>query len=425
MAKKSVVDYVRGMIKKGYPVSTIKTTMLKYGYSNNDIDGAVQEACNPTIRHEIHLSKTTIFVLIFICLAIAGTAWFIFYTPKAPDKLLDLSLEPVTTTAEPGQSILFIKQLSNLGSSKRYDVIVKQEILDAKTFKQITEKTETRAVETFGTTQTSMGIPSDAKPGDYLLRAIVEYGNQRAVATLPVKITEITGTRGTKESCSDGIKNQDEDGIDCGGICAPCGKGTENCDDSNPCTQDIFDNGACKNNPIAPCCGNGACEGSEKDNCAEDCKNTVTNTGTAGLQTTDTIEQIRELGKTDPAKAMQQCNQIDIPDLKETCISKIGEVQKNKNYCSQISTQRTKDICFSAVAKALNDNSVCEDITTDGIKDSCYMSFVLDYKDYSVCGKLTNKQLGEACEYLRQLNEISKQQNQGENEQLPDDKVTQ
>ncbi len=102
--------------------------------------------------------------------------------------MLDLNLEPITTTAEPGESISFLKELSNLGSLKRYDVVIKQEIINPKTGKVIAQKTETRAIETFGSTQTKILVPKDAEPGDYLARVIVEYDNQKAVATLPVKI---------------------------------------------------------------------------------------------------------------------------------------------------------------------------------------------------------------------------------------------
>src|SRR3989338_8537477 len=123
MVKKSVIEYIRGLLQKGYDVSTIRNTMLKYGYSNKDIDEAVNEIYNPTIRHEIHLGKTTLLAIIFIVLSVTGTISFFYYSPpQAPAKLLDLSLKPVKTSVEAGQSISFIQELSNQGSSKRFDV---------------------------------------------------------------------------------------------------------------------------------------------------------------------------------------------------------------------------------------------------------------------------------------------------------------
>jgi len=400
---KKVGDYVKAQLSKGYDVSTIRNVMLRYGYTNKEINDAVNEIYHPTIRHEIHLSHTTVFVIIFIFASLIGVASFFYYTQlKSPTKLLDLNLEPITTTVGAGENIIFLKELSNLGSSKRYDVVIKQEIIDTKTAKVITQKTETRAIETFGSTQTKILVPKDAKAGDYILRAIVEYDDKKAVATLPVKIVVFS----KKETCFDGIKNQNEEGMDCGGVCSPCEKQVLECDDSNTCTNDVMEGEACINKPIVPCCGNNICEEQEKESCQEDCKKQE-----QAAISPETLEGIKELAKTEPSRALQQCNKLEVPDIKDTCIANIGEVQHNKNYCNQINNTRIKDLCFSNIATAVNDNSLCEEISIDSRKDSCYMSFVLDYKDYSVCDKLTNKQLKLSCESLKQLNDLSQQQN--------------
>jgi len=409
MAKK-LVDYVKGLMQKGYDASAIRDYLLKYGYTSKEIDDAMSSGFKPTIRHEIHLSHTTAFVIIFVFLSLLGIASFFYYTPsKTETKLLDLNLESVTTTAVPGQDIIFLKELSNLGSSQRYDVIIKQEIIDVKTNQVITQKIETRAIETFGSTQTRIQIPKDAKTGDYILRAIVEYDNKKAVATLPVKVVAFA----KRESCFDGIKNQNEDDVDCGGVCKPCESQAIECNDNNPCTNDVTENGVCNHKAIIPCCGNNICEkGEDTINCPNDCKKEEVSPIKI---TSGNLEDIKETAKTNPSKALQQCKQIEVPDLKDTCIGNIGEVQRNKNYCVQVVNSRIKDLCFSNIAKLINDNSLCEEISIDSRKDSCYFTFVLDNKDYSVCGKLTNEQLRQSCESLRQLNELN-QQTQAQNQ---------
>ena len=404
MAKKSLVEYVKSLTQKGYNASTIRNVLLKYGYNNKEIDDAINSSFKPTIRHEIHLSHTTVFVIIFVFLSLIGIASFFYYTPlKTGTKLLDLNLEPVATTVMPGQDIIFLKELSNLGSSQRYDVVIKQEIIDGKTNQVVTQKIETRAIETFGSTQTRIQVPKDAKTGDYILRAIVEYDSKKAVATLPIKVVAFA----KKESCFDEIKNQNEDGVDCGGVCKPCEPQATECNDNNPCTNDVTENGVCINKPIAPCCGNNICEaGEDSSNCPNDCKKEE---APSTAITTGNLEDIKELAKANPSKALQLCKQIEVPDLRDTCIGNIGEVQRNKNYCVQIVNARIKDLCYSNIAKLTNDNSLCEEISIDSRKDSCYMTFVLDNKDYSVCGKLTNTQLRQSCESLRQLNELNQQ----------------
>ena len=243
-------------------------------------------------------------------------------------------------------------------------------------------------------------MPDDAKAGDYILRVIVEYDDKKAVATLPIKIV----TFAKKETCFDGIKNQDEDGIDCGGICKQCEEQIAECNDNNPCTDDALENEECINNPIAPCCGNNICE-EQEESCIADCKKAEYPAFSSG-----TLDEIKELAKVNPSKALQQCNSLEVPEQKDECIANIGEVQRNKNYCAQIINARTKDLCFLNIAKIINDNSLCEEVSIDSRKDSCYMTFVLDNKDYSVCDKITNKHLRQSCESLKQLNELNQQQ---------------
>ncbi|MBI2652280.1 hypothetical protein HYX00_02335 [Candidatus Woesearchaeota archaeon] len=386
MAKKNLIDYVQSLIQKGYDVSTIRNFLLKYRYTEKEIDNAINSSYKPTIRHEIHLSHTTVFVVIFIFISLLGTVLFFYFnTSKAETKLLDLNLEPITTTVRAGESITFLKELSNLGSAKRYDVIIKQEIIDSKTSKVITQKIETRAIETFGSTQTRILIPENTKAGDYILRAIIEYDGKKAIATLPIKVTAFTKRETEKQSL--------------------------NCDDNNPCTNDAIEDSVCVNSPIVPCCGNNICEMQEQESCAADCPKTAE---PSSLISTENSEEIKEIARVNPSKALQQCNQIEIPDLKDTCIGNIGEVQRNKNYCSQINNTRIKDLCYSTIAKSINDNSLCKEISTDSRRDSCYMTFVLDNKDYSVCDKITNKHLRQSCESLKQFSELNQQQNQNQ-----------
>lgn len=400
MSKKSLVDYVLSLRQKGYDEQTVRKFLLKYGYSDEDITRAFNSG-KPTIRHEIHLSHTTVFVVVLLTIFFIGIFSFFYYSPlQEQAKLLDLNLEPISTSAMPGQSISFIKELSNLGSAERYDVVIKQDIIDPSTNRIITQKIETRAIETFGSTQTRILLPGDARPGDYILRTVVEYDNKKAVATLPIKILKME----EQEKCLDGIKNQDELGVDCGGMCKPCIGQAVECNDDNQCTADILEGNICSNNPIVPCCGNTVCE--ERENCPADCPKPAE----APISiSSETLEENKELARTNPSKALLQCNAIEVPDLRDTCISGIGEAQADKNYCIKIVNARIKDLCFSNIAKFANDNSICQDISTDSRKDSCYMTFVLDNKDYSVCDRITNKHLRQSCESLRQLNEIGQQ----------------
>ena len=78
--------------------------------------------------------------------------------------------------------------MDNLGAAKRYDINLKYELISLNTNEIVTFKEETMAIETRGSKQIAMQIPSGSAGGDYVLRAIATYNGQRAVATLPVKI---------------------------------------------------------------------------------------------------------------------------------------------------------------------------------------------------------------------------------------------
>lgn len=397
MVSKKVVDYIRGLLQKGYDISTIRNTMLKYGYSNQEISEAVNEIYHPTIRHEIHLGKTAIFALVFIVLSVAGiTLFFNYNAPQAPAKLLDLSLKPVKTNAEAGQTISFIQELSNKGSSNRFDVVVRQEVIDSGTFKIVTYKSESRAIETFTTTPAEIVIPEDTPAGDYILRVIVEYDGKKAPATLPIKVLPAR-----KAGCFDGIKNQNEESVDCGGICKPCEIQARGCDDQNPCTEDISENGKCINRQIEPCCGNSLCEFDEtEESCSADCK-------AVKEIPASTLDEIKEIATANPSKALQECGKIEIPDLMDTCISSIGEAQKNQEYCAKIHDERIKELCYANIAKLSNDNSICINILFAPRRDSCYMNFMIDNEDYTVCEKLNDSNFRYQCETLKQLHQVS------------------
>ena len=399
MPKKSLIDYIKALEQKGYDAAAIRNFLLKYGYSNEEISEALDLSFKPTIRHEIYLSHTTVFAIVLGFVFLAGIISFAYYKPlQKTSELLDLNLEPIATTVEPGQSISFIKELSNLGSAKRYDVIIKQELIEPLTSRIITQKIETRAIETFGSTQTRILVPEETRTGDYILRAVVEYDDKKAVATLPVKVVKSVKI----QTCSDGIRNQDEKEIDCGVVCKPCQKQDLECNDNNQCTNDFVEDNICANKPITPCCGNNICEAGE-ESCLADCQKTEEPIPS------ETPDETKELARTNPSKALQQCNAIEVPDIKDACIGDIGEAQRDKNYCIKIGNSRIRDLCYSNIAKSSNDNSICQEISTDSRKDSCYMTFVLDNKDYSVCDRISNKHLRQSCESLRQLSELSRQ----------------
>lgn len=422
MADKKLVSYVQDMLRRGYPANSIQQVLIQRGYTPSQANAAIQDARQLEIRHTLHLSPALL--LILGAIIVAGGAFGFFALSQGnsglQEELLDLNLEPVELDKAAGEEIVFLKEITNMGASNRYDIILKTELLDPRTGEVLTSKTETRGIETIGSSQTRLALPDSVKPGSYTLRTIAEYQGGRAVATLPVTVTAAGSLAPT---CSDGIRNQDEEGIDCGGSCEACQKEEtppegENktpaerapspqelvCDDRNACTADANTDGQCSFTPITPCCGNNVCEDGEQDTCRTDCP-LLQDEGEnpPGLPDSQSLEELKVLASSNPRQAARGCAELTIPDHRDTCYTNTARIAKDQEYCQEISDARIKDVCLAEVARVRQQSDACVGISRDDRRDSCYLTFVLDYKDYSVCDRIINDNLRQSCFSLKNL----------------------
>jgi hypothetical protein len=362
MADKKLVAYIREQLQSGYSLTKIKNHLIKHGYKKQEVEKAVNVIYRPDeVRHVIHFSPVTLIVLasIFV-IAIATFGFFYFFdSPGTPQQLLDLNLEPVTSTAKQGENIVFIVDILNLGSGARYDVFLKHELISLRTNKVVTFKEETKGIETSGSSQTRISIPTDAEPGDYVLRTIATYNGQRAVATLQVNVKEDEVTeQGIEEPEVEETPSEQEPEI----------------------TEPIIEEPEVE--PV-------------KDGNLE------------GLSSFEVLERIKEIAKTDKSKAADLCQTLALQTSRDLCYNSVGEIASDRTYCTLIQDERTRDICFSNVARILKKSEICESISKDSRKDSCYMNFVVDFRDYSVCDNVINQYLKQSCNSLKQLSELN------------------
>ncbi len=360
MVNKKVVSYIRKQLQRGFDLKKIRSYLVSYGYKGYDIDEAINKIYGrQEVKHVIHLSPGTLITLIsvFLGLIITAGAVFFFISPKGPQQLLDLNLEGVRTTANQGQDIIFIVDILNLGSGKRYDIFLKHELISTKTNIVVAFKEETRGIETAGSRQTRIKVPSDAEPGDYILRSIATYNSNRAVATLQAKVVE------------SGVVVQEP---------APAPEPPPELEVEEELEVD---------------------EEAEIEEAEE--------SEIAGLSTYAALEMIKEIAETDKARAAGLCQTFVLQESKDLCLTNVGEIAGDKSYCTLIQIERTKDICFTKVASVLKDSDICEEVIRDSRKDSCYMSFVIDYRDYTVCDKIIIQYLRQSCNSLKQLSELN------------------
>jgi len=372
MANKKLVDYIREQIKKGFDLQTIRNHLLQYGYSAEDLDEAVRHLQSPEIRHVIHFSPAALIGITAIFVGLIATVFLFanFFPPKVPESLLDLSLEGIQTTAVAGSEITFISELDNLGAAKRYDINLKYELISLNTNEIVTFKEETMAIETRGSKQIAMQIPSGSAGGDYVLRAIATYNGQRAVATLPVKIE--AQDQEMKETTQKPIKEKAEEEI----------------------AAEKPEEG------LQP-------ESIASDTVPEEQSEERETKGASALTTFEALEKAGNAAKHNRREAEKVCNELQLQISRDLCFNKIGEVLVDRTYCSKINDDRTKDVCLSNIAKIARNSDFCAGISKDSRKDSCYMNFVIDNKDFTVCDKVINQYLKQSCESLKQLSKLN------------------
>ncbi|MFH1591335.1 MAG: hypothetical protein ABIC95_05415 [archaeon] len=348
-------EYIEQQLKNGYSLGEVRGFLVRYGYQPQLIDYKIQEIVTFSKAKTRSPMLVTIAVLLIIIIGSGG-----YFLPKffglfeTPRVLLDLNVDPVRLEAEPGEEIIFIKSLDSLGTQKRYDVFLEHTAVHIDTGSIVSTKAETVAVETKVSTQTRMLLPESAPIGSYLLSTHASYGGEAADASFlftvvtkePGRVTipddPVVPPETKRGTCSDGLRNQDETGIDCGGICAPCAFAS--CSDGlrNQDETGIDCGGICP-----PC---------------------------VAIDTEVTVE-----------KHIAEAIRIAIEDP-----------MLGIDACDQMPISRDADECVSEVAFAVRNNHFCTTIKTAAVHDSCLMRFAID-GDYSVCKQIRNVYMKNSC----------------------------
>lgn len=405
-----LVRYIMDNLKKGYDLQTIRNYLWKSGYNIQDIDAAIRTVntsygynqSQHHVRHTIHFSKSAMLIIGLFLLTALGATFFLFDSGSetTPSKLLDVEITTDKTVYSAGDTINFELVILSMGSEPRNDIVVRYEILD-KYQDVIQYKEEEIALQTRISKQATINIPSDSEPGLYELKTTSTYSGKTATSKLSFRVKSDS----SEPSCNDGIQNQNEEGIDCGGVCtacASCSDGLLNgdeegvdcggscrnscevecnpkCNDQDLCTEDRCVNGNCVYTKITPCCGNFYCEESEDyASCPADCDAP----SEESITPQDKLDNAITLAKTDPSSA--------------------GEV------CQTINDLTVVDQCFQEVAKSANMSIFCNYISVDEKRDSCYINFAMT-GDFTVCDRIKSEYLVMSCEMLRDANKVKEQ----------------
>ena len=124
-----------------------------------------------------------------------------------------------------------------------------------------------------------------------------------------------------------------------------------------------------------------------------------------GLTIWEKLDAIEEIAQSDPAKAANYCDDLEIESHKNDCYYNIAEISQSISRCYQITKERIKDQCVGNIAKLTLNSELCKEIEKTTRKDSCYQGLV-NRGDYSVCEEISNQDLKAACNVLRQVPDV-------------------
>jgi len=380
-AKNTLIPYIKQYLGQGYTADGIRNFLIQKGYDQKQVDSAIQQVTHPEIQHKhtIDVSPKVIatVMVIFLGLGLIGASLYYFLAMDngMSNELLDYSISLQQTSIEPGGVLYFTNQFTNFGQDRRYDISVEFSVTNRDTGEEIDAWGEVFAIDTVLTKQMSVSIPSSTSPGNYMIKGIVSYGDFEEDAYRTFKVIEL----GPDESCFDGIKNQDEASVDCGGVCSAC----ETCFD-NTMNQDETDID----------CG-GICG---------TCTPTTDSSDTDSSTDTDDDSSDTTSGYSSTYEEYDQSYIVDLTN---------SDSEKAKAYCLDFSTTENKDKCMKQVAKTSDNYEYCHDIISDLTKDDCYMSFAYE-NNFDACDYISNPFVQQSCNQLKDIYDIQKMTSTGD-----------
>ena len=94
---------------------------------------------------------------------------------QAKEKLLDLKIQPISDTVEPGGIAKIETNVYNLGESKRVDVQLVLQLIESSNETLVAQSEEALAVETTVSKIISLRVPENTPEGKYIVRATAKY----------------------------------------------------------------------------------------------------------------------------------------------------------------------------------------------------------------------------------------------------------
>ena len=324
MVDQNLVSFIRSSIQQGYDVHTIQEHLISQGYALKDVQEAVSLVYGaPHVKHTVELSKKTIITVLSASTIIIIALIFVFTSfsgDEAPATLLDLSLSSTMESVEVGEEFVFTYLSTQTGSQKRFDFKMTHEILDSSN-RVITSTQEEIAIETKVSDTKSLKIPSDTKPGTYVLKSTAIYDDKKATARINFK-----------------VEGEEKEEVE---------------EKEDPKVEE---------DPVV--------EEPSKDDPDDQEVPKVPKPKKSQQDSSSIIQDAISSAQSDLSRAGKLCDSLlEIRD-RDKCFDKIAEQAQNTKLCSNIQSNSKRDTCYMNFAIE-GDYSVCDKVENPYLKKSC------------------------------------------------------
>lgn len=357
MVQQGLIEYIQNLLRQGYDVGTIRTTLINAGYSPSDVNVALR-AAGAKSRH----ISTKVLVVVFVALVVlSGVVLLALKLMQPPAEPLTFSLSLFSSVVEPGGEVVVTSTVVSPGGrrvSGLIDFVVKGP------GGRVVSQTSEFEVETRTNVPVTLSLPDAAQQGSYVVEATLSYAGGKSVQSVSFEVAEEVEVAAPVESLeeeADVVARETQ-------LTCPAG-----CDDLDFCTADSCVEGQCVNAPIVPCCGNRVCESGESESsCAIDCGERLV------------VDDVRERAVAEASSSLSAA----------------------MSECDTLAQRELVDGCLLDVSKAAQSKEPCREIVGADKRDACLIVFAYE-DDFSVCEEITNKYMRKSCESLRQLQQTT------------------
>lgn len=337
-----LTSYIQTQITAGYNQQAISNFLISKGYPYYEVNSALQQATLP--KKETHFEhKLVVFALIamFVMTTAVTLMYFKAYTLigiGVPEKLLDVEASQLTTIVQQGGDLTFQVKLINFGYEKRFDVVLKYQVMDRTTQTTVLEKSETVALSTTVENIVKFDMPADFKTGKYVLRVDATYNDFTATSGF---IFDVLPAQVAKETIEKILANVTK---------------KENVSEIPELAQNVTTPGetvpTAKPTPIAK---------------VEEVK------FYENLTRNQAFERVKAVSVMDQQKAIDMCKSFIYTGNTEQCLIMLSQFKKQGAICEEIENTLAKDRCYVELARSTGISEFCNKISKPQVKSSCKM----------------------------------------------------